>query len=84
MALVKQTDIPIALVWNGESPESSVDAAREGGRMGSRVFLVGAGGNSLMFAHEPREWTGGVLRVAREIVGTGAGVGIGGEGVWLV
>ncbi|KAI5786423.1 hypothetical protein DFH27DRAFT_615204 [Peziza echinospora] len=84
MALVKQADIPIALVWNGESPESSVDAAREGGRIGSRVFLVGAGGNSLMFAHEPREWTGRVLRVAREIVGTGAGVGIGGEGVWLV
>ena len=30
VALVKQRDIPVGLVWNGESPESTVDAVKIG------------------------------------------------------
>lgn len=69
-ALVKQRDIPVGLVWNGESPESTVDAAKEAGRMGGKVYLLSETGNSLMFAHEPREWLEGVKRVARDLICT--------------
>lgn len=69
MALARQTDIPIGLVWNGESPESTVDAAREAERMGGRVYLLSEAGNSVMFAHEPSEWLMGVGKVARDLIG---------------
>ncbi|KAF8456220.1 hypothetical protein BGX38DRAFT_1163353 [Terfezia claveryi] len=69
VALAKQRDIPVGLVWNGESPESTVDAVREAERIGGKVYLLSEGGNSLMFAHEPEEWAVGVRRVARDLVG---------------
>lgn len=67
VALTGQTEIPIALVWNGESPESIIDAAKEAGRMGGKVYLLSETGNALMFAHEPSEWLAGVMRVAMDI-----------------
>ena len=69
VALAKQEDIPVGLVWNGESPESTVDAVREAERMGGRVYLLSEGGNSLMFAHEPEEWVIGVRRVVGDLMG---------------
>ena len=69
MALVQQKDIPIGLVWNGESPESTIDAARAARGMGAKVYLLSETGNSLMFAHEPREWLIKVSNVARDLVG---------------
>ncbi|KAF8471996.1 hypothetical protein BDZ91DRAFT_485953 [Kalaharituber pfeilii] len=68
IAIATQQDIPIALVWNGESPESTVDAAREAVRMGGQVYMLSETGNSLMFAHEPREWLVGVRTVAQKLV----------------
>lgn len=69
VALVQQKDIPIGLVWNGESPESTIDAARAARGMGAKVYLLSETGNSLMFAHEPREWLIKVSNVARDLVG---------------
>lgn len=68
VALVQQKDIPVGLVWNGESPESTIDAARAASGMGAKVFLLSETGNSLMFAHEPREWLIRIISVARDLV----------------
>lgn len=69
VALVQQRDVPVGLVWNGESPESTIDAARAARGMGAKVYLLSETGNSLMFAHEPREWLMRVISVVQDLVG---------------
>jgi pimeloyl-ACP methyl ester carboxylesterase len=72
-AAIEQTDIPIAMTWNGETAGYIVSAVKAGKALGARVYKLDDKGNHLFFAHEPKKFIDGICKVATDLTGCQVG-----------
>lgn len=66
---IEQTDIPIAMAWNGETAGYIVSAVKAGQTLGAKVYKLDDKGNHLFFAHEPKKFIDGICKVGTDLTG---------------
>ena len=70
---IEQTDMPIAIAWNGETAGYIVSAVKAGEKMGAKVYKLDDKGNHLFFAHEPKKFLEGICKIASDLTGKPVG-----------